>query len=489
MSKKKLNILFASSEVAGFAKTGGLADVAAALPKAIEKLGHNIMVVMPRYYKIDISKLTKLHEPLGVPMGVMGEFWAGVYTTILPNSKVPIYFIDYENYFGRSGLYEDEGGGFHDNGNRFIFFSKAVLQLSKMLHFNPDIIHANDWHTATMPLLSRTRFFHDFANTASVFTIHNLEHQGNFDRGLMDIMEVGWDYFNPHDFESFDRVNLLKGALSQADAITTVSKKYAQEIQTNEFGFGLQEHIKRHKNKLFGILNGVDYDEWNPSKDNFLAKKYDIGNMSGKLECKRDIQKYFNLEVRDDVAIIGFVGRFAEQKGIGLIAGVMNELLDLDVQIVMLGTGEKWAEGYFGDIASKRENFGLHIGYSDELAHKIEAGSDMFLMPSIFEPCGLNQIYSLRYGTLPIVRAAGGLDDTIVNFDKNHKHSTGFKFYEASHEALYHTVVWAVNIYYNDKKDFKKIQKTAMEKHFSWEESAKAYIDVYKYALAKKIKG
>jgi len=421
-------------------------------------------------------------------MGVMGEFWAGVYVSTLPNSDVPIYFIDHEEYFGRSGLYEDHGGGYEDNDNRFIFFSKAALQLCKKLHFTPDIIHTNDWHAAAIPLLTKTRFIHDFAHAANVLTIHNLQHQGNFYRGLVDVMEVGWSHFNQNELESFDRVNILKGGIYHADAVTTVSKKYAQEIQTSEFGFGLESHIRGHSHKLVGILNGVDYDEWNPSLDNFIAKKYDVDDMAGKLVCKRDIQKHFNLELRYDVPVIGFVGRFAEQKGIGLLAGVINGLLDLDVQIIMLGTGEKWAEGFFSHVAHHRKNFGLHVGYSDALAHKIEAGSDMFLMPSLFEPCGLNQIYSLRYGTLPIVRGTGGLDDTIVNFDEQHEHGNGFKFYDASHEALYYTVLWAVRIYHEDKKAFEDMQKTAMQGHFGWDDAALGYEEVYRNALATKRK-
>jgi starch synthase len=482
---KKLNILFAASEVAGFAKTGGLADVAAALPKALKKLGHNVIVVMPRYYKIDPAKLTKLESPLGVPMGKKGEFWAAVYTTMM--GDVPVYFIDYERYFGRGGLYEDHDGSYEDNGNRFIFFSKAALQLCKMLHFTPDIIHANDWHTAAIPLLAKTRFVHDFAYAKSVLTIHNLQHQGHFHKNLMELMEVGWEHFNSHEFESFNGVNLLKGGIMHADAVTTVSKKYAQEIQTQEFGFGLEGHIQAHAHKLFGILNGVDYEEWNPSLDPFIAQKFDVDDMNGKLECKRAIQTHFGLEVRDDVALIGFVGRLAEQKGIGLISGIIHGLLDMNVQIVMLGTGEKWAEGFFSDVAHHRENFGLHVGYSDALAHQIEAGCDMFLMPSLFEPCGLNQIYSLRYGTLPIVRATGGLDDTIQNFDEHHKHGNGFKFYDATQEALYYTVLWAVNIYYKDQESFKEMQRAAMQNHFSWEESAKSYVDVYRYILGLEL--
>lgn len=486
MSKKKLNILFAASEVVPFAKTGGLADVAGALPKAIKDLGHNIIVVMPRYYKIDTSLLTKLPAPLGVPMGVMGEFWAAVYTTTMPNSKVPIYFIDYEEYFGRSGLYEDaNGNGYTDNDNRFVFFSKAALQLCKMLQFTPDIVHANDWHTSVLPLLIKTRFMHDFANTKSVLTIHNLQHQGHFFKGIIDVMEVGWEYFNAHDLESHDGVNLLKGGISRADAVTTVSKKYSHEIQTQEFGFGLEHHMQAHAHKIYGILNGVDYDEWNPSVDNLIAKKYDIDDMSGKFACKRDIQKQFGLEVRDDVPLIGFVGRFAEQKGIGMIAGIINSVLDMDIQIVMLGTGEKWAEGFFSDVSYHRSNFALHVGYSDSLAHKIEAASDMFLMPSLFEPCGLNQIYSLRYGTLPIVRATGGLDDTIHNYDEFHQSGNGFKFYESSNDALYHTIKWAIDVYYNNNDSFVEMQKRAMSEHFGWDDAAKSYIEIYQNILGK----
>lgn len=486
MSDKKLNILFAAAEVVPYAKTGGLADVAAALPKAIGSLGHNIIVVMPRYYKIDIAQLQKLDAPLGVHMGIMGELWAAVYKGKLPNSSVPIYFIDYEHYFGRDGLYEDKNGEFGDNDKRFIFFSKAALQLCKLLNFTPDIIHANDWHTAAMPLLSKTMFYHDFAYAASVVTIHNLQHQGNFDKAIMDVTEVGWEHFNSLEFESHGRVNLLKGAISHADALTTVSKKYAQEIQTAEFGFGLENHIQAHNHKLFGILNGVDYDEWSPAVDEYLIKKYDVRKISGKKDCKEDIQKHFNLSVREDVAIIGFVGRFAEQKGIGLIAGVLEGILDLDVQVIMLGTGEKWAEEFFTEIAYRRENFALHVGYSDALAHKIEAGSDMFLMPSLFEPCGLNQIYSLSYGTLPIVRATGGLDDTIVNFEESNTQSNGFKFHEATNDALYHTVYWAIDTYYSNPKAFEKMKKHSMKEHFGWDDAAREYIEVYKYALKKK---
>jgi len=482
----QLNILFVVSEVTPFAKTGGLADVAGALPKALRELGHNIIVVMPRYYSINKDNLQKLPSALGVPMGSLGELWAGVYKSYLPNSKVEIYFIDYEEYYGRSGLYEDENGAYEDNANRFIFLSKASLQLCKMLHFVPDIVHANDWHSAALTLLLKSRFMHDFAHTASVLTIHNLQHQGYFDKSKIDVMEIGWDCFNPHCMESFDQINILKGGIAKADAITSVSKKYTQEIQTPEFGFGLEEHIKAHSYKLFGILNGVDYEEWNPSIDKYIAKNYDYNDMKGKANCKKDLQKHFNLKLKKETALIGFVGRLVEQKGIRLIATVINQLLDQNVQIVMLGTGEKWAEEFFSKVASSRDNFALHIGYSNELAHKIEAGSDMFLMPSIFEPCGLNQIYSLRYATLPIVRAAGGLDDTIVNLDEHLGKGNGFKFYDATPEALFNTTLWALDVFYHKKKLFKKMQKLAMKEHFSWMDAAREYEKVYYFALNQK---
>lgn len=486
MKQNKLKIAFIASEVVPFAKTGGLADVAGALPKALKKSGHDIIVIMPRYYKIDKSKLIKIDAPLGVPMGSMGELWAAVYTTTLPNSDVPIYFIDYEEYFGRSGLYEENNHSYQDNGDRFVFFSKAAMQLCNMLDFTPDIFHANDWHTATIPILAKTRFVHDFANAKTVFTIHNMQHQGVFHKGLMDVLEIGWEHFNSHEFESLDHLNMLKGAIMHADAVTTVSKGYALEIQTPSFGFGLDNHLRAHSAKIYGILNGVDYDEWNPSKDNYLAKNFDVADMKGKNVCKRALQKHFGLKQKYNVPLIGFVGRFAEQKGIGLIASVISGLLDMDIQIVMLGTGEKWAEGFFSHEAYHRENFGLHVGYSDELAHQIEAGCDMFLMPSMFEPCGLNQIYSLRYGTLPIVRATGGLDDTIVNFDLEQQIGNGFKFYDASSEALYNTIAWAVSIYNDHREAFVQMQERAMQDHFGWDDAAENYVNVYNNILGLK---
>jgi len=487
----KLNILISASEVVPFAKSGGLADVVGALPKALKELGHSVIVVMPRYYIVDkdLYNLTPLEGALGVQMGVIGEEWAEVYESVLPNSDVPIYFIENDHYFGRLGLYDEGGVGFNDNDNRFIFLSKAAMQLSKKIGFKPDIIHANDWHTASMPILLNTLYANDphFAQTASVLTIHNLQHQGKFYKGAMDVLGVGWESFNHNELEEHDGVNLLKGGLVHANAINAVSQKYAQEITTAEFGCGLEDTIQTHQDKLYGILNGVDYQEWSPAIDDFIANKYDANNLQGKATCKKELQEKFNLPQETNTPLIGLVGRLADQKGITLLAQSIHQLLELDIQIVLLGTGESWAESFFSDIALQYpEKFASFIGYKNDLAHQIEAGSDFFLMPSLFEPCGLNQIYSLRYGTLPIVRATGGLDDTIENYQPFTGYGDGFKFYEASDIALLNTVKWAVDTYYNDKEGMAHLIQNAMQKRFSWAESAQAYQEMYTNALASK---
>ena len=487
---EKLKILLTASEVVPFEKTGGLADVAGALPRALESLGHDVTVVMPRYYSIDRSMLKHVPGPLGVSMGPMGELWTGVYRHTLPNSNVPIYFLDYEAFYGRSGLYADENGfSYPDNDNRFVFLSKAAFQLCRKIGFKPDIIHSHDWHTASQPVLQNARFAGDdmFKDSATVLTIHNLQHQGMCYKGVIDVMEVGWEHFNPLELEAMDGVNLLKGGIAHADAITTVSKKYAQEIQTPEFGFGLEEHIRAHGSRLTGILNGVDYNEWSPASDTLIPAQYDVDDMSGKAICKKELQRMFGLPLRDDLPVIGFVGRFAEQKGISLIAGAIPGLVHVGAQFVFLGTGEKWAEGFFSDVAAKfPDRFACHTGYSNELAHRIEAGSDLFLMPSLFEPCGLNQIYSLRYGTLPVVRATGGLDDTIDNYDAAAGTGTGFKFWHATSEALYHTLKWAVETWRNYPEAIDEMQQRAMHMRFDWERSARQYVDVFQKALKNR---
>lgn len=487
-----LNILIVASECVPFAKTGGLADVVGILPKFLKKAGHDVRVVMPRYYRIDKTKLKPLSDamPLGVPMGVIGEQWCGVYEGVLPNSDVPIYFLEHELYYGRDAIYNNaEGEGFLDNDNRFVFLSRAALQLTKALDFRPDIVHANDWHTAAIPVFMNTIYKHDvfFAKTASVLTIHNMQYQGQFYEGLMDVLAVGWEHFNFLELEQDDCVNLLKGGIYHANLVNTVSDGYKNEIMTSEYGYGLEGVMQDRAAFVRGILNGMDYEEWNPKTDKYLVKNYDMGNMDGKDDCKADVQKLMGLSVNPSVPLFGIVSRLVEQKGVHLLSDAFEWIMGLDIQMVMLGEGDAQAHEFFRSMAAKYpKKFAVRIGYDNALAHKIEAGADFFVMPSIFEPCGLNQMYSLRYGTLPIVRATGGLDDTVENFDERRKTGNGFKFSDAKAWALYNTIGWATYTYYNNKDAMENLQKNAMSKRFTWEESAKKYEEMYLDAIKLK---
>ena len=420
-----------------------MADVIGALPKELKNQNIDVRVVMPLYSSIDkkIYNLKPLDGALGVPLGVMGELWCEVYEAKLSNSNVPIYFIEYEAFFNRDGIYNDKNGnGFLDNATRFIFFSRASLQLSKKLHFKPNIIHINDWQSAPVASFLNSIYRYDeyFKNTASLLSIHNMQYQGNFDKRVMDILSVGWTHFHPWELEYYDRVNLLKGAIYTSNIITTVSKKYAREIQSSEFGYGLDGVIRDRANDTFGVLNGVDYEEWNPQIDKYLKVNYRANNLYGKIACKEDLQTTFRLEIDKNIPIIGMVTRLVEQKGIDIVKNI------------------------------------------------IEAGSDFFLMPSRFEPCGLNQMYSLKYGTLPIVRATGGLDDTIENFNEADNSGDGFKFYDLNEEALYNTIGWALHTYYNNRDGMRSLIHNAMNKEFSWEKSAKEYIKLYELAIQRK---
>jgi starch synthase len=487
-----LNILIVASECVPFAKTGGLADVVGILPKFLKKMGHDVRVVMPRYYRIDKTKLKPLVDAmsLGIPMDIIGEQWCGVYEGVLPDSDVPIYFLEHELYYGRDAIYNNaEGEGFLDNDNRFVFLSRAALQLVKALDFKPDVVHANDWHTAATPVFMNTIYKHDpfFANSASVLTIHNMQYQGQFYEGLMDVLAVGWEHFNFLELEQDDCVNLLKGGIYHANLVNTVSEGYKNEIMTTEYSYGLDGVMRDRAAFVRGILNGMDYEEWNPKTDKYLAKNYDFGDMDGKDACKTDIQTLMGLPVNQAIPLFGIVSRLVEQKGVHLLSEAFDWIMGLDIQMVMLGEGDACAHEFFRSMASKYPTkFAVQIGYDNALAHKIEAGADFFVMPSIFEPCGLNQMYSLRYGTLPIVRATGGLDDTIENFDERRKSGDGFKFGDAKAWALYNTIGWATYTYYNNKEAMAILQKNAMSKRFTWEESAKKYEEMYVEAIRLK---
>ena len=487
-----LKILMAASEAVPFAKEGGLADVVGVLPKYLAELGHDVRVVMPRYYKVDLEKyrLRLLPGVLVVPMGIIGEQYCGVYEGRLPGSDVPVYFLEHEGYYGREGLYEINNEGYLDNDNRFAFLSRGALELCKMIDFTPEVVHAHDWHTAAIPVFLNSTYYHDshVGGAASVLTVHNMQYQGNFYEGLMDVLGIGWEHFTFLGLEKDGQVNLLKGGIYHANALNTVSEGYAREMQTPEYGWGLEGVVRERAADLCGILNGVDYGEWNPETDPLIAANYSAGDLSGKKLCKRELQRFFGLPERDDVPVFGLVSRLVKQKGIDILAEAIPRILSLDVQVVMLGAGEPWSHFYFGDVRNAHpDKFGLFIGYNNQLSHQIEAGSDFFLMPSAFEPCGLNQMYSLRYGTLPIVRATGGLDDSVDNFNELDLTGNGFKFLQLNAGALYDTVGWAVHTWYNRKDAIKVLIANAMAKRFTWEDSARKYEALYFRALRKRL--
>ncbi|GHS84874.1 glycogen synthase 1 [Campylobacterota bacterium] len=485
---RELKVLFVASECVPYAKTGGLGDVVGSLPKYLKDLGHDARVVLPRYYAVDRTKLKKLPNPLGVPMGIVGELWCAVYEGTLPNSKVPIYFIDYELFFGRENLYNDiNGDGFMDNDNRFVFLSRAAMQLCKMLNFSPHILHTHDWHTAAANLFLTTIYKDDiiFSRTASILTLHNMQHQGRFYNGLMNVLDVGWEHFNFREIEQGDAVNLLKAGITHATMLSTVSPTYSQEMLTPEFGYGLEKTLITRKHDLWGILNGIDTSEWNPQTDTHIKPNFDFDNLKGKQANKRALQKEFGLPARN-VPVIAMISRLVHQKGFDVIAEAIHDLLAMDIQMILLGNGEPWTHFYFNDIAMLYPTkFACHIGYDAPQSHRIEAGADLFLMPSRFEPCGLNQIYSLAYGTLPIVHSTGGLADTVENYDEQNHSGTGFKFVGLTAKNLVNTVGWAVHTWYNHKDDFNAMQQRAMRLDFGWERSAKTYELLYIEALRR----
>ncbi|CAG0930764.1 hypothetical protein PLCT1_01474, partial [Planctomycetaceae bacterium] len=333
---------------------GGLADVVGVLPKHLARMGHDVRVVMPRYKRVDRERygLKELPGVLVVPMGIIGNQYCGVWEGRIPGSDVPVYFLEHEGYYGRDGLYEVNNEGFLDNDNRFVFLSKAALELPKMIGFEPDLIHAHDWHTAAIPVLVNTTYATDpyVGRKATVLTVHNMQHQGNFYEGLMDVLGIGWEHFTFLGLEKDGEVNLLKGGLYHATVLNTVSEGYAREMQTPAYGWGLDGVVRGRAADLYGILNGVDYDDWNPEIDTHIAARYSAADLSGKKLCKRDLQRTFGLPERDDVPLFGLVSRLVKQKGVDILAEAIHRILALDVQFVMLGAGEPWTHFYFGDI-------------------------------------------------------------------------------------------------------------------------------------------
>jgi starch synthase len=474
-----MHIAFVASECVPFSKTGGLADVVGALPRALAAQGHEVSVFIPHYRHTRIGEERTVVQSITIPFDDRYRFCSIL--TGAGYTGVRFYFVDYPPFFDRDGLYGTASGDFPDNAERFALFCRAVLEASKTLGV-PDIFHCHDWQAALIPILLRTQYMEDpaFQNTGVVFTIHNMGYQGLFPPEILPLLTLPWDLFTIAKMEYFGNVSFLKGALGYCDLITTVSRKYAQEIQTSEFGFGLDGVLKERAQSVVGILNGVDYDEWNPATDKYIAAHYSAEDLTGKQECKRDLLASFGFSsAAETTPVIGIVSRFAAQKGFDLIGQIIDRLALEDVLITALGSGDKLYEEMFMRLARRvPEKVGVRVAYDNGLAHKIEAGADMFLMPSRYEPSGLSQMYSLKYGTVPIVRATGGLDDTVEPWDQRNKKGTGFKFQEYSGEALLRTIHHALQLY-RDQPSWQKLMRNGMAKDFSWRVSAREYIRAY----------
>lgn len=482
---KNIKVLFVSSEISPFAKTGGLADVASSLPLELSRMGVSVNLVMPKYGSIDENKFSLREVPdsnFQIQLGGKLEFGKLKYNVL--NEKLRVYFLENDNYFKRNGLYVDPitNVDYQDNAERFIFFTKGILEVIRKVELKPDIIHCNDWQTALIPVYLKTVYSDiEFYNSIkTVYTIHNLAYQGIFNKEEYHKIGIPWSYFSIDGLEFFDKINFMKGGINFSDAITTVSEKYAQEISSSvEFGFGLEGVLANKKNILRGILNGVDYSVWNPAKDKLISQKYSSRSLEKKILNKKALLEKFNLPFDEKIPLIGIISRLATQKGIDLIEAASNELMQIPMQLVVLGTGEPKYQKFLENLSYQYpQKVGFFCGFSEELAHLIEAGSDMFLMPSRYEPCGLNQIYSLKYGTVPIVFAVGGLDDSIVQFNEKDFSGTGFKFYDYNSESLLDAVRKAIEIF--RKQDvWKKLVSNGMKQDFSWKKSAKKYLNLY----------
>ena len=484
----KVNILFVSSEAAPYAKTGGLGDVAAALPKYLQKEGANVKLVLPLYSCIDRNRfgLKKVYDGCCVQMGNCEE-WYSLYYARSPEGY-DVFFIEFNKYFDRKvwsqhGLYNwwDTHSDYQDNAYRYAFFCRAALQASKDLFFQPDIVHVHDWQTSLIPYYLKKDNDPFFAKTKSILTIHNLPYQGIYGADVVPYAKIDWADFNMQSFEDYGRINLLKGGIRYADKITTVSPHYAKEILTPLGGAGLHWLLNERKNDLSGILNGIDLDLWNPSKDPRVAYPYNVRTAeTGKAQNKKILRERFGLW-NDNSPVFSMVVRLTEQKGIRMftecIEGVMNTM---NCQFAVMGNGEGWAQDYLSSLTRRYPGrFTAHIGFDADLEHVIDAGSDFTLVPSLYEPCGLKQMYSQIYGTLPIVRSTGGLADTVQNYNEYDGSGTGFKFYDISSSALYNTIGWANSTYYDRPYHMEKLVKNAMSQNFSWNNSAQKYLELY----------
>ncbi len=490
-----MNILWVASEAVPFAKTGGLADVSGALPEAFAARGHHVSVFLP-WYPQQTGKLnlqfTETVAPFGIPMGNHTQ-WATL-RILKKNENLTYYFLEFNQYYDRPRLYDWNGKEYADNADRFIFLSRAAMETAVQLNLNPDILHANDWHSALCCVYLRSSLYAQqqaFANCKSVLTIHNIGYQGIFPKEKLNLTGLGWDYFNYTCLEYYDSLNFLKAGIMTADMVNAVSPSYASEILSSEYAFTLENALRTRAGQrcLRGILNGIDDKAWDPATDSLLPAVYSKDSMTGKDICREELQKFFRLPVRKDVPLFGTISRLAYQKGLDVFAASLEDMLiHDDFQFIVIGSGESYLENWFRYLAEKYpDKMAVYLGYaSDKISHLLEAGADFFVMPSRYEPCGLNQMYSMRCGTLPIVRHTGGLADTVTNYNySNGDTASGFVFWDLYPQALANTIRWAAEVRRTSPDVFRQMRRNAMSADFSWNRTASEYEQMYRDAHTK----
>jgi starch synthase len=476
-----MKILLASSEIHPYSKTGGLADMVGALAKTLAHAGHRVGVVTPLYRGIrekfpEARKVDWYMELLVGSRRLLGELWAAE-----PMPNLTIYFVYQPEFFDRKGLYQENGVDYPDNAERFTFFSKAVTHLARYLPWQPEIVHANDWQTGLVPLLiQHLKLSEGWGNVPrTCFTIHNLAYQGIFPATQYAFTNLPYDFFNPNGVEFYGQMNCLKAGIAYADVVTTVSPRYAREITTPEFGCGLDGLLRKRQNSLFGVLNGVDYEEWKTTGNPCLRHPYSAHDLEGKLKNKLDLQRELGLPVDGSIPMFGSISRLADQKGLDIQLGALEEMLSSHMQFVLLGSGSPAYEKAYKDLGRRYPSkVAAHVGFDQGLSHRIEAGCDFYLMPSKFEPCGLNQMYSLRYGTIPIVRVTGGLDDSVVDVSEDADSADGIKFAEYSARALAKGMRKAL-VLYQEPELLQHYIENAMNADFSWERAVRQYVRIY----------
>ena len=479
--ERGLKVLMAASEMSPYAKTGGLADVTGSLPKALDSLGNvDIRIIIPKYRIIDDAYygLKEIPDPVRFYMGGRPHEIRIKYRDSAEGWQT--YFIESDEYFRGDGLYD-----YGTDAQTFAFFSRAVLEAAKALDFRPDVIHCNDWHTGLIPTYLKTIYSNDpfFADSTTIFTVHNLGYQGIFPKEVLPELDLGWEEFTADKLEFFDRISFIKGGLGYSDVISTVSENYAREIQTPQYGEGLDGLLRYRRDSLYGIVNGLDYEVWDPMTDGDIERNYDLSSIENKVENKIALQRDNYISEDAEAPLIGIVSRLTYQKGLDMVADTVHEMVSLGAQFVLLGTGDDWYQQLFQRLANDLPSrIGINLTFNEAIARRIYAGSDMFLMPSRYEPCGLGQLISMRYGTVPVVRRTGGLADTVQEYDPVTGEGTGFSFDDASSSALILAIRRALEIY-SDRDSWRKLVLNGMGKDFSWVHSAREYVKLYRSAM------